>query len=128
MSTIATTITSRNRLLPKRLEGKGATHLPETTSPLLLVQDDNSILHPKDRGTRPIINLKGLNNFVDAVHFKMEGIHMLKDTLKQGNWMTKVDLKDVMPMVETLAKIQVSSQFNCLSYQPLGSLPRPQDQ
>ena len=40
---------------------------------------------------RPIINLKGLNFFVETVHFKMEGIYMLKDTLKR---MTKVNLKD----------------------------------
>ncbi len=42
----------------------------------------------KDGGTRPIINLKALNLFVHKVHFKMEGIHMLKDVLKKGDWMT----------------------------------------
>ena len=26
----------------------------------------------KDGGTRPIINLKGLNTYVETVHFKME--------------------------------------------------------
>ena len=49
---------------------------------------------PKDGGTRPIINLKGLNSFVKTVHFKMEGIHMVKDILNPGDRMTKVDLKD----------------------------------
>ena len=39
----------------------------------------------KDGGMRPIINLKSLNTFVDTVHFKMEGIHMLKDILKSGD-------------------------------------------
>ena len=34
----------------------------------------------KDRGTRPIVNLKELNSFVETVHFKMEGIHMLRHT------------------------------------------------
>ena len=34
-----------------------------------------------------------------TVHFKMEGSHMLKDILKQGDWMTKVDLKDAYFMV-----------------------------
>ena len=48
----------------------------------------------KDGGHRPIINLKRLNNFVPHHHFKMEGIHMLKDLLKQGDFMTKIDLKD----------------------------------
>ena len=33
----------------------------------------------KGGGHRPIINLKKLNQFVPHHHFKMEGIHMLKD-------------------------------------------------
>ncbi len=53
----------------------------------------------KDGGTRPIINLKALNLFVHKVHFKMEGIHMLKDVLKKGDWMTKIDLKDAYFMI-----------------------------
>ena len=43
----------------------------------------------KDGGTRPIINLKKLNSFVQTVHFKMEGTYMLRDLLKTGDWMTK---------------------------------------
>ena len=27
-------------------------------------------------------------------HFKMEGIHTLKDLLEQGDWLAKIDLKD----------------------------------
>ena len=46
----------------------------------------------KNGGMRPIINLKGLNSLVATVDFKMGGIHMLKDTLKPGDWMTNVDL------------------------------------
>ena len=48
----------------------------------------------KDGGQRPIINLKKLNSFVQTQQFKMKGIHMLKDLLKPGGWMTKFDLKD----------------------------------
>ena len=48
----------------------------------------------KDGGHRPIINLKKLNEFVLHHHFKMEGIHMLKDLLRQGDFMAKIDLKD----------------------------------
>lgn len=33
----------------------------------------------KDSGQRPAINLKRLNQSVKTKHFKMEGIHMLKD-------------------------------------------------
>jgi hypothetical protein len=53
----------------------------------------------KDGGQRPVINLKGLNRFIHTEHFKMEGIHILKDLLKAGDWMVKVDLKDAYFMV-----------------------------
>ena len=48
----------------------------------------------KDGGMRPVINLKRLNEYVVPHHFKMEGIHTLKDLLRRNDWMTKVDLKD----------------------------------
>ena len=53
----------------------------------------------KDGGQRPVINLKCLNKFVYREHFKMEGIHILRDLLRAGDWMTKVDLKDAYFMV-----------------------------
>ena len=37
-----------------------------------------------------------LNEFVHTEHFKMEGIHLLKDLL---DWMVKVDLKDAYFMI-----------------------------
>ena len=43
---------------------------------------------------RPIINLKGLNQFVPYLHFKMEGLKDVKNLLKEGDWMCKMDLKD----------------------------------
>ena len=52
-------------------------------------------LVPKKNGQmRPVINLKNLNQWVEAPHFKIEGIATLKDLLRLGNWMVKVDLKD----------------------------------
>ena len=55
----------------------------------------NLFLVPKkDGGQRPVINLKALNRFVQKEHFKMEGIHTVKDLLRQGDWLAKVDLKD----------------------------------
>ena len=55
----------------------------------------NLFLVPKkDGGQRPVINLKALNNFVIKEHFKMEGIHTLKDLLRKGDWLAKIDLKD----------------------------------
>ena len=79
----------------------------------------------KDGGTRPIINLKGLNTFVETVHFKMEGIHVLRDTLKPGDWITKVDLKDayfMIPMASHHKCLLIfrwqgqTYQFNCLPF------------
>ena len=52
------------------------------------------LIPKKGGGHRPIINLKKLNKFVPHLHFQMEGIHMLKDLLKQGDFMGKIDLKD----------------------------------
>ena len=43
---------------------------------------------------RPMINLKQLNKWVETPHFKMEGIQTLRDLLKTGDWMVKVELKD----------------------------------
>ena len=48
----------------------------------------------KDGGHRPVINLKPLNSFIPYEHFKMESIHMLKDLLRKGDYMVKIDLKD----------------------------------
>ena len=46
-----------------------------------------------------MINLKRLNQSVKTEHFKMEGIHMLKDLLRAGDWMAKIDLKDAYFMI-----------------------------
>ena len=91
----------------------------------------------KDGGMRPVINLKSLNEFVVPQHFKMEGLHTLKDILKQNNWLTKVDLKDAFfmvpmhdscrPALRFLVLTISSSSHVCHSAYPVlhGSLPRP---
>ena len=49
----------------------------------------NLFLVPKRDGTsRPVINLKGLNGFLQYTHFKMEGIHLLRDLVQPGDWLT----------------------------------------
>jgi hypothetical protein len=65
-------------------------------------EEDNSesfysqmfLVPKKDGRQRPVINLKRLNQSVKTEHFKMEGIHMLIDLLRAGDWMAKIDLKD----------------------------------
>lgn len=54
---------------------------------------------------------------VETVHFKMEGIHMLKDILKlqQGDWITKIDLKDASHSIQS-QMVSLERQFNCLPF------------
>ena len=55
---------------------------------------------PKKGGSwRPIINLRSLNRYVITPHFKMETIQNLKDVLRQGDFMAKIDLKDAYQAV-----------------------------
>ena len=72
------------------LLGKGAI---EETQPNGWGFISNVFLVPKkDGGQRPVINLKKLNEYVHTKHFKMEGIHLLKDLPRKGDYiMTKVD-------------------------------------
>uniref|UniRef100_H3AXK9 ribonuclease H n=1 Tax=Latimeria chalumnae TaxID=7897 RepID=H3AXK9_LATCH len=53
----------------------------------------------KETGWRPVINLRDLNEFVEFRHFKMEGLHLLQDTLQIGDWMVHLDLKDAYFMI-----------------------------
>ena len=86
----------------------------------------NLFLVPKkDGGQRPVINLKALNGFVQPQHFKMEGIHTLKDLIKLGDWLAKVDLKDAYFAVpihkahEQYLRFSFQGklyQFNCLPF------------
>lgn len=56
---------------------------------------------------RPIVNFKGLNEHIEYQILKMETLTDVKDTLRQNDWMVKIDLKDAflsVPMRETMAK------------------------
>ena len=68
----------------------------------------NLFLVPKrDGGSRPVINLKDLNEYLQYNHFKMEGIHLLRDLMRPNDWLGKVDLKDayfVVPIWENHKK------------------------
>ena len=48
----------------------------------------------KGGGQRPVVNLRLLNHFLPYEHFKLEGIHMLRDLLRKGDYLIKIDLKD----------------------------------
>ena len=51
------------------------------------------LIAKKDGSFRPVVNLRPLNQFMARVHFKMEGIDMLKDLLLENDWMASIDLK-----------------------------------
>ena len=57
---------------------------------------------------RPIIDLRKLNQYLSPPHFKMEGLYMLPNVVRQDFFMAKVDLKDAY------LTIPVSAEFHCL--------------
>ena len=52
------------------------------------------LIPKKTGGHRPIINLKNLNKFLVDHPFKMEGISTIRHTVREGDWLAKLDLKD----------------------------------
>ena len=43
------------------------------------------LVDKSDGGKMPVINLKNLNSFLPYQHFKMEGLHLPKDLLQEGD-------------------------------------------
>lgn len=86
----------------------------------------------KNGGFRPIVNLKNLNKFLIYHHFKMESLETVKQILRKGDWIVKLDLKDAyttVPMYEGhqdflcfLWKTKMF-RFSCLPF-GLSSAPR----
>ena len=74
---------------------------------------------------RPVINLKNLNPYIPYHHLKMESLQSLRDILKKGDFMCKLDLKDAyfcIPFAEELEKFmrfyreRDLYQFLCLCF------------
>ena len=86
----------------------------------------NLFLVPKPDGRmRPVINLKALNLWVRPQHFKMEGIHTLREIVAQDDWLAKLDLKDAyftVPIDQEHRKFlrfvvdEIQYQFTCLPF------------
>ena len=43
---------------------------------------------------KPVVNLRPLNRFLPHVHFKMEGLNVVRDLIQENDWMCRIDLKD----------------------------------
>ena len=84
----------------------------------------------KGGGQSPVVNLRPLNQFIPYEYFKMEGIHMLRDLLRKGDFMVKIDLKDAYFTVPVwrnhqkyLRFVWKAGSFACLPF-GLASAPR----
>ena len=71
------------------------------TSPLFVVPKGGG-------GWRPIIDLRKLNQYLDPLHFKMEGLYMLLTVVQKDFFMAKVDLKDAY------FTVPIAPKFHCL--------------
>ena len=58
---------------------------------------------------RPVVNLRPLNQYIPCEHFKMEGIHMLRDLLRKDDYLVKIDLKDMPTLPYQFGKITKNS-------------------
>ena len=73
---------------------------------------------------RPVIDLSTLNRFVDVSHFQMETIQSVRLSVRQGDWMASIDLREaylqvpVHPALCPMAKF-TNSRLCALAY------PRP---
>lgn len=52
------------------------------------------VIPKKGTGHRSVINLNKLNKHIPYVHFKMEGLFLLKEVLEKGDYMCEIYLKD----------------------------------
>ena len=90
------------------------------------------VCSPQERGRQPPGSQPETPKPLAYEHFKMEGIHMLKDLLKQGDWLVKIDLKDAYLTVPIWKNHQKylrfvwkgsMLEFACLPF-GLGTAPR----
>ena len=72
-------------------------------------------LVPKtDNSWRSVLNLKLLNDFLVATHFKLETTRSVKDHVQPGDWLARLDLKDAYLMVPIHQLHQIFLRFSWL--------------
>ena len=88
----------------------------------------------KDGKMSPVINLWLLNQFLVHNHFKMEGMHVVRNLLQKNDWMIRIDLEDAYFLIPIDPQHQSflwfkrqkrawADQFTCLPF-GLSSAPR----
>ena len=71
------------------------------------------LIEKKDRGNRPVKNLKNVNKFIPYEHFKMEGLHCMKFLLEQDDLLGKTDLREKYFSVPLNKNSQKFARFQC---------------
>ena len=75
---------------------------------------------------RPILDCRPLNRFIATSHFKMEGLHTVKELLQSNDWMTSIDLKSaylqvgINPRHQRLLTFQWREKFIHFTTLPFG--------
>ena len=112
-------------MLHKRII-RESTHEPtEFVSPIFIVKKPAG-------GTRLILNLKELNEFVKYEHFKMDGINTIINMVTRNCFMATIDLKDayysvaISRLFQKFLKFKSKEKLYCFTCFPngLGSCPR----
>ena len=65
----------------------------------------------KDSDFHPVVNLMALNKFIQEEHFKLEKFHMVRNLVRQGDWLTKIYLKDAYFLIPVHPGHQKFLQF-----------------
>ena len=64
----------------------------------------------------PVINLWPLNQFVVHNHFKLDGMHVVRDLLQKNDWMTRINLKyayfsiSIVPSALVFSAVQITKE------------------
>ena len=113
---------SKNRLHFGTISEKSSTSSKNVSTGILVSDKGGGIYveegnHPKNISEKisileqPVINLKNLNAFIPYLHFKMTGVHLLNDMLKEKDYMCKIHLKDAYFCVHCIKNIRSTSGF-----------------
>ena len=112
-------------MLHKRIIRETTHESTEFVSPIFIVKKP-------DGGTRLILNLKELNDFIKYEHFKMDGINTIINMVTRNCFMATIDLKDayysvgISRLFQKFLKFKWKEKLYCFTCFPngLGSCPR----